>query len=76
MLGRKPDFAKPTEARSTMGAPRSKLTMVLMTIVLAITQSVLLTLGTIFLKGMVHANGDSRSLSYFQFLDNNCEQRP
>jgi ABC-type enterochelin transport system permease subunit len=42
-----------------------------MTTVLAITQFVLLTFGTIFLKGMVHANGDIKSSFYFQFLDNN-----
>ncbi|HXM03984.1 MAG TPA: hypothetical protein VN939_15335 [Chthoniobacterales bacterium] len=42
-----------------------------MTTVVAITQFVLLAFGTIFLKGMVHANGDIRSSSYFQFLDNN-----
>jgi ABC-type enterochelin transport system permease subunit len=42
-----------------------------MTTVFAITQFVLLTLGTIFLKGMVNANGDITSSPYFQFLDRN-----
>jgi hypothetical protein len=42
-----------------------------MTTVLAITQFVLLTFGTIFLKGMVNANGNITSSSYFQFLDKN-----
>jgi hypothetical protein len=40
-----------------------------MTTVLALTQFVLLIFGTIFLKGMVNANGDIRSSTYFQFLD-------
>ena len=39
-----------------------------MTTVFAITQFVLLTLGTIFLKGMVNANGDITASPYFQFL--------
>ena len=39
--------------------------------VIAITQLVFLTLGTIFLKGMVNANGDITSSPYFQFLDQN-----
>jgi hypothetical protein len=39
--------------------------------VLALTQFVFLTLGTIFLKGMVNANGDITSSLYFQFLDKN-----
>jgi len=39
--------------------------------VIAITQFVFLTLGVIFLKGIVNANGDSSSSLYFQFLDNN-----
>jgi ABC-type enterochelin transport system permease subunit len=39
--------------------------------VLALTQLVFLTLGTIFLKGMVNANGDIASSLYFQFLDKN-----
>ncbi len=38
----------------------------LMTTVFALTQLVFLTLGTIFLKGMVHANGDITSSPYFQ----------
>jgi hypothetical protein len=42
-----------------------------MTTVFAITQFVLLTLGTIFLKGMVNANGDITSSPYFQFLNGN-----
>ena len=42
-----------------------------MTTVFAITQFVLLILGTIFLKGMVNANGDITSSPYFQFLDRN-----
>ena len=42
-----------------------------MTTVFAITQFVLLTLGTIFLKGMVNANGDITSSPYFQFIDRN-----
>ena len=42
-----------------------------MTTVFALTQLVFLTLGTIFLKGMVHANGDITSSPYFQFLDKN-----
>src|SRR5450631_1221447 len=42
-----------------------------MTTVFAITQFVLLTLGTIFLKGMVNANGDISTSPYFQFLDRN-----
>ena len=42
-----------------------------MIIVFALTQFVLLTLGTIFLKGMVNANGDITSSLYFQFLDQN-----
>jgi hypothetical protein len=42
-----------------------------MTAVLALTQLVLLTLGTIFLKGMVKANGDIGSSPYFQLLDKN-----
>jgi len=42
-----------------------------MTAVLALTQLVLLTLGTIFLKGMVNANGDITSSLYFQFLNEN-----
>jgi hypothetical protein len=43
----------------------------IMIIVFALTQFVFLTLGTIFLKGMVNANGDITSSSYFQFLDQN-----
>jgi cytochrome bd-type quinol oxidase subunit 2 len=39
--------------------------------VLAITQFVFLFLGTIFLKGMVNANGDITSSPYFQFLNKN-----
>jgi hypothetical protein len=39
--------------------------------VLALTQLVFLTLGTIFLKGMVNANGDISSSLFFQLLDNN-----
>jgi len=39
--------------------------------VLALTQFVFLTLGTIFLKGMVNANGNIASSLYFQFLDKN-----
>jgi hypothetical protein len=39
--------------------------------VLALTQFVFLTLGTIFLKGMVNANGNITSSLYFQFLDKN-----
>jgi hypothetical protein len=42
-----------------------------MTTVFAITQFVLLILGTIFLKGMVNANGDITSSPYFQFLNRN-----
>lgn len=42
-----------------------------MTTLLALTQLVFLTLGTIFLKGMVNANGDITSSLYFQFLDKN-----
>ena len=42
-----------------------------MSTVLALTQFVLLTFGTIFLKGMVKANGDITSSTYFQFLDKN-----
>jgi ABC-type enterochelin transport system permease subunit len=42
-----------------------------MTTVFAITQFVLLTLGAIFLKGMVNANGDITSSPYFQFIDRN-----
>jgi len=42
-----------------------------MTTVLAITQFVLLTFGTIFLKGMVNANGNITASSYFQFLNKN-----
>lgn len=42
-----------------------------MTTVLAITQFVLLTFRTIFSKGMVNANGNITSSSYFQFLDKN-----
>jgi hypothetical protein len=42
-----------------------------MTIVLALTQLVFLSLGTIFLKGMMKANGDITSSLYFQFLDKN-----
>ena len=42
-----------------------------MIIVFPLTQFVLLTLGTIFLKGMVNANGDISSSLYFQFLDQN-----
>src|SRR5271165_1025746 len=42
-----------------------------MTTVLALTQLVFLTLGIIFLKGMVNANGDITSSLYFQFLDKN-----
>src|ERR1700747_2278750 len=42
-----------------------------MIIVFALTQFVLLILGTIFLKGMVNANGDITSSLYFQFLDRN-----
>jgi hypothetical protein len=42
-----------------------------MIIVFALTQFVLLTLGTVFLKGMVNANGDITSSRYFQFLDQN-----
>jgi hypothetical protein len=42
-----------------------------MTTVLALTQFVLITFGTIFLKGMVNANGDITSSLYFQFLDKN-----
>ncbi len=42
-----------------------------MTTVIAITQFVFLTLGIVFLKGIVNANGDSSSSSYFQFLDKN-----
>jgi hypothetical protein len=43
----------------------------LMNTVLALTQLVFITLGTIFLKGMVKANGDITSSLYFQFLDKN-----
>jgi hypothetical protein len=43
----------------------------IMIIVFPLTQFVLLTLGTIFLKGMVNANGDISSSLYFQFLDQN-----
>ncbi len=43
-----------------------------MIIALVLTQFVFLTLGIIFLKGMVHANGDITSSPYFQFLDRNC----
>lgn len=39
--------------------------------VIALTQLVFLTLGVIFLKGMVNANGDITSSLYFQFLDKN-----
>src|SRR4029077_20504583 len=39
--------------------------------VLALTQFVFLTVGAIFLKGMVNANGDITSSFYFQFFDNN-----
>jgi hypothetical protein len=42
-----------------------------MTTVFALTQLVFLTFGTIFLKGMVNANGDITSSLYFQFLDKN-----
>lgn len=42
-----------------------------MIIVIALTQLVFLTLGVIFLKGMVNANGDITSSLYFQFLDKN-----
>jgi hypothetical protein len=38
---------------------------------LVITQLVFITLGAIFLKGMVNANGDITSSPYFQFLDQN-----
>jgi hypothetical protein len=41
----------------------------IMTTVFALTQIVFLTLGAIFLKGMVNANGDITSSLYFQFLD-------
>jgi hypothetical protein len=44
-----------------------------MTTVLALTQFVLLTFGTIFLKGMVNANGDITSSVYFQFLNKNWQ---
>jgi hypothetical protein len=37
--------------------------------VLVLTQFVFLILGTIFLKGMVNANGDISSSLYFQLLD-------
>jgi hypothetical protein len=37
--------------------------------VLVLTQFVFLILGTIFLKGMVNANGDISSSFYFQLLD-------
>jgi drug/metabolite transporter (DMT)-like permease len=40
-----------------------------MNTVLALTQLVFISLGTIFLKGMVKANGDITSSLYFQFLD-------
>jgi hypothetical protein len=39
--------------------------------VFALTQFVFLILGTIFLKGIVNANGDIASSLYFQFLDKN-----
>jgi hypothetical protein len=42
-----------------------------MTTVIALTQLVLITFGTIFLKGIVNANGDITSSVYFQFLDKN-----
>jgi hypothetical protein len=42
-----------------------------LTTVLALTQLVLLTLGTIVMKGMVNANVDITSSPYFQFLDKN-----
>ena len=42
-----------------------------MTTVLALTQLVFLALGTMFLKGMVNANGNITSSLYFQFLDKN-----
>jgi ABC-type enterochelin transport system permease subunit len=42
-----------------------------MTTVLALTQLVLITFGTIFLKGIVNANVDITSSVYFQFLDKN-----
>jgi hypothetical protein len=45
--------------------------IMLMNTVLALTQLVFITLGTIFLKGMVKANGDITSSLYFQFLDKN-----
>jgi hypothetical protein len=55
-----------------MSAPQPTLkNQFLMTTVLALTQLVLLTFGTIFLKGMVNANGDITSSLYFQFLDKN-----
>ena len=38
---------------------------------IALTQLVFLTLGVIFLKGMVNANGDISASLYFQFLDKN-----
>jgi hypothetical protein len=37
--------------------------------VLVLTQFVFLILGTIFLKGMVNANGDISASIYFQLLD-------
>jgi len=43
-----------------------------MIIALVLTQFVFLTLGIIFLKGMVHANGDITSSFYYQFVDRNC----
>lgn len=51
--------------------PQNESHFSLMTTVIAITQFVFLTLGIVFLKGIVNANGDISSSSYFQFLDKN-----